>query len=274
MHVNKVNGFTKIFVAATFLIMIVVNALANILPINGQETGQISDSYPNLFAPAGLTFAIWGVIYLFLTAYTLYTIGLFKGSGNTINVDLLKKIGIIFSISSLANAAWIFSWHYQLIPVSMILMLVILACLILINQRIKSVQLTGREKFFIRLPFNVYFGWITIATIANVTTLLVSLRWNGFGLSDSTWAIIIISVGMIIGLAAILRNSDIAYGIVLIWAYAGILIKHTSASGFSSQYSAVITTVIICMVLFVIAEAYVIFSKRKILNGKVHFKLT
>jgi len=266
MYKNKINGSTKVFVAVSFLVMIVVNALANILPINGVNTGQVSSSYPNLFTPAGLTFSIWGVIYFLLAAYTLYQMGLFQGSRNTLNVDLLNKIGVIFSISSLANAAWIFSWHYHLIPLSMILMLVILSCLILINKVIKGEQHTGRENFFIRLPFSVYFGWITVATIANATTLLVSIGWDGFGLSDVTWAIIIILVGMIIGLATMLKNSDIPYGLVFIWAYVGIWIKHTSAGGFSGKYSTVIATVIVCIVLFVIAEAYVIFFRRKKLN--------
>jgi hypothetical protein len=238
--------------------MIIVNALANILPINGQGTGQVSDSYPNLFAPAGLTFAIWGLIYLLLACFTLYMLGFFQGNIKTVKVELLGKIGIIFSISSIANAVWIFLWHYHQIPLSMILMLVILSCLIVINQVIKSEQLTEREDFFIKLPFSVYFGWITIATIANATTLLVSLGWNGFGLADATWAIIIIFVGMIIGLATTLKNRDIAYGLVLIWAYAGIWVKHTSSSGFSSQYPSVITTVIVCLIIFVLAEAYVI----------------
>lgn len=266
MQISKVNNSTKIFVATTFLIMIIVNALANILPINGVNTGQVSDSYQNLFAPAGLTFSIWGVIYLLLALYTLYQIGLFQKSGNTVKFKLLNKIGVIFSISSLVNTAWIFSWHYHLIPLSMILMLVILFCLILINQLIKNEQLIGREKLFIQLPFSVYFGWITVATIANATTLLVSLHWNGFGLSDATWAIIIIAVGMIIGLATMLKHRDNAYGLVLIWAYTGIWIKHISAGGFSGQYPSVIMTVIICMVLFIIAEVYVLFSSRKKLN--------
>jgi len=263
MYENKVKNSMKLLIAATFLIMIIVNALANILPINGQDTGQVSDSYPNLFAPAGLTFAIWGLIYLLLVGQTLYQIGLFHGKNGTIKAKLLNNIGLIFSISSIANAAWIFSWHYHLIPLSMLLIIVILICLILINNMNNKEELSIRERIFIRLPFSVYFGWITVATIANATTLLVSAGWKGFGISEPMWAITIISVGMIIGVATMLRNKDIAYGLVFIWAYAGILIKHTSASGFSSQYSEVITTATICLVLFVITEAYILFANRK-----------
>ena len=141
-------------------------------------------------------------------------------------------------------------------------MVVILGCLIIINQKINKEKLPFRERLFIKLPFSIYFGWITVATIANATTLLVSLGWDGFGISEPTWTMIIIIVGLIIGIATILKNIDIAYGLVIIWAYVGILIKHTSASGFSNQYMGVITTVIVCIVLLIIAEIY-LFSKRR-----------
>ncbi|PKM88911.1 MAG: lantibiotic ABC transporter permease [Firmicutes bacterium HGW-Firmicutes-12] len=263
MFENKVKLSMRILVAVTFLTMIIVNALANILPINGQGTGQVSDAYPNLFAPAGLTFAIWGLIYLLLALYTLYQFGLFQKDKITTKVHLLEKIGFYFSISSIANAAWIFSWHYHLIPLSMLLIVVILVCLILVNQAINNFQLSVKEQIFIRLPFSVYFGWITVATIANATTLLVSMGWNGFGISESTWAIMIIITGMLIGVITTIRNRDIAYGLVLVWAYAGILIKHKAVYGFAGQYPGIITTVIVCIVLLLITEAYIIFYDRR-----------
>lgn len=262
MFVNKVKGSMKIIVGVTFLIMIIVNVLANAIPINGQTTGQVSDSYPNLFAPAGITFAIWGLIYLLLAGFTLYFLGFFQGGFDTVKTNLLNKVGIAFSISSISNAAWIISWHYHKIFLSTLLIIVILACLIYINCIVRNEKLTTREKILIRLPFSVYFGWITVATIANITTLLVSIDWNGFGISEPVWTIVIIIVGLLIGSATIIRNRDIAYSLVMIWAYVGIFIKHTSDSGFSGQYPAIIYTVTACIVLFVVAGFYVLFSKR------------
>lgn len=142
-------------------------------------------------------------------------------------------------------------------------MVVILVCLIIINQSIKKENLSFREKFFIKFPFSIYFGWITVATIANITTLLVSLSWDGFGISEPIWTVIIISVGSIIGIATVLRNRDIAYGLVLVWAYAGILIKHTSPSGFANQYIGIITTVIISIGLLMVTEIYVFLKAEK-----------
>ncbi|WP_292471451.1 tryptophan-rich sensory protein [Methanolobus sp.] len=253
----------RITVLATFLAMIIVNALASILPINGLSTGQVSDSYPNLFAPAGITFAIWGIIYLLLGVYTLYQLGLFKGNSATTNTELLNKIGIIFSISSIANAAWIFSWHYQQFPLSMLLMIVILACLILINQTLKDEQLSEREDIFVRIPFSVYFGWITVATIANAAVLLVSLGWRGIVFSEATWAALIIFVGFIIGATTMLKNRDIAYGLVIVWAYAGILLKHLSSEGFGGQYSTIIASTTICIFLLLLSAAYILISKKR-----------
>lgn len=253
----------KITVAVTYLIMIAVNAMANILPINGIDTGAVSDAYPNLFAPAGLTFSIWGVIYLLLLGYTLYQFGLFQGDKSKVKTELLRKIGIVFSASSVVNAAWIFSWHYRMIGLSVILMLVLLLSLIYINETIKKEKFDQMEKVSIRLPFSVYFGWITVATIANITTLLVDIGWNGFGISESVWTILIILIGLAIGAVTMIRNHDIAYGLVIIWAYAGILIKHMSEAGFNGQYTGIITTVIACIVLMGVAIGYVLFAKKQ-----------
>ncbi len=259
---NNVNGFVKILVFLSFIVMVLVNALANILPINGINTGQVSDLYFNLFAPAGITFSIWGLIYLLLLVYTLYQFGFFQNNNSMVKVKLLEKVGIIFSISSIANTIWIFAWHYQIILLSLILMLLILVCLIFINRLIMAEKLNKREKFFIALPFSVYFGWITIATIANLITYLVSIGWTGFGISDVAWMVIILLVGLLIGGITMVRNKDVAYGLVLIWAYLGIFIKHTSIYGFSSIYPAVIVTVIICIVVFVLTELYILFDQK------------
>ncbi len=254
--VNTVGTASKVITASTFLLMVVVNALANALPINGINTGAVSDSYPNLFAPAGLTFAIWGLIYLLLALHTLYHGGLFQGSKRPANTALLRQTGFFFSVSSLANTVWIFAWHYRNIPLSMVLMLVILVCLVIINLLIGRARLNGREKLLVRLPFSVYFGWITVATIANATTLLVSMGWAGLGFGEVTWTVIILLVGTVIGLLTLLKTQTIAYGLVLIWAYAGILNKHASASGFAGRYMAVIIAVVACLVFLVIGVAW------------------
>lgn len=261
---NQPNLSLKIFTAVAYLLMVGVNALAVFLPINGVTPGQVSDIYANLFAPAGITFSIWGLIYLLLAAYTIYQFFPSPMQKNAWKETLLKKINIYFILSSLVNAAWIFAWHYQIIPLSMLLMVLILICLITIVKVITQQKraLSLKEKILIGLPFSVYFGWITVATIANATVLLVSLGWNGFGIPQSVWAVFIIVVGLFIGMITMFKNRDAAYGFVIIWAYLGILIKHTSAGGFSGQYPVIIATVCACIVLLFLGEAYLLIFKR------------
>ena len=256
------NASLRIFVVLAYLTMIIINGVGNLLPLNGMSTGMVSDSYPNLFAPAGLTFAIWGVIYFLLACYILYQWGFFHKIVQEPDPKLMRNIAIYFIISSLANAAWIFAWHFQQIPMSMLLMVVILICLIMVNKEINKNKLSSKEKFFLRVPFSVYFAWITVATIANATVLLVSLGWAGFGISEIVWASIVIALGMLIGVRRIFKDRNIAYGLVLIWAYLGILIKHTGSSGFNGQYPQVIAVVAACIIIFIAAEIYIMISKR------------
>lgn len=254
---------TKLLVLTAYLVMILVNALANILPINGITTGEVSDSYPNLFAPAGLTFAIWGVIYLALIGYVLYQFGLFQRNKLDAQLASDQKIRLLFIVSSLANSVWIFAWHFRLIPLTLVLMLVLLISLAAINLITRRQTFETGGKILIRMPFAIYFGWITVATIANVTTLLVDIQWTGAGLSEQTWTALVLLAGLLIGWITTVFLKSIAYGLVLIWAYTGILLKHLSASGFDGQYPGVIVTVIGCLVLYAIALIVVVVRGRK-----------
>lgn len=240
------NTLIKIIAGLAYVAMIIVNFLANALPINNHTTGAVSNSYPNLFAPAGLTFAIWGLIYLLLGAYVVYQF--IKGGQE--KERLINKVNPFFIITSLANTAWIFAWHYDYIGLSVLLISILLGSLIKIADIIRGEKLKPKEKLFISIPFSVYFGWITVATIANITVFLVSIGWNGFGIADFIWTIIILLAGALIGILRLHKDKNIAYGLVLIWAYFGILFKHLSASGFDGRYPSIIVTVIICLLSF------------------------
>lgn len=269
MNEKAKKPIVKYAVVISYLAMILVNALANILPINGLNTGEVSDSFPNLFAPAGITFAIWGVIYFLLGAYTLYQLGLFQKEKSQSQEELFNYVGTLFVISSIANTIWIFAWHYKIIGVSLALMVAILVCLILINQKTKKANLTTSQKFFIRLPFSVYFGWISVATIANVTTWLVDLGWSGFGVSEVVWTIIILLVGIAIGILTVFSNTDIAYGLIFVWAYAGITLKHTSPDMFNFQYPLVVYTSMASIVFMLVAIILVVMKMMKKEKGNL-----
>ena len=243
-----------------FIGMVTVNALANSLPINNQTTGEISDKYPNLFVPAAITFAIWGVIYIMLALFILYQLGLFtKKSG--VHRQSVEEVGPWFMISSIANIAWIFSWHYDLIYISLAVMVLLLISLIRIQSKVNKPEMTKSEQWFCQIPFSIYFGWITVATLANVTAVLIYSGWTPLGLPESVWAIIMIGIAAVIALVHLLVKKDLAFGLATIWAFAGIFIKHIST--FEANHPGVILTLSICTGMIVVVT---FFSKDAIDN--------
>jgi len=206
---------------------LVMNSLANALPLNGKTTGEISDSLPNLFAPAGVTFAIWGVIYLLLIIYAAYEYRLLKQTPDP--YDPISSAGIWFFLSTFANALWIVAWHWEQQLISLLLIGLIWFSLFVIYRKVSRYrEKTGVwHTLAVEIPISVYFGWITVASIANVTTLLVSVGWNGFGLSPQFWAVTVIAVALVINLLVLFRKNDVWFALVGLWASVGILIKRT-----------------------------------------------
>jgi len=247
-------GPVQAAVALSYLAMVATNYLANALPLNGMRTGDVSNAYPSLFTPAGVTFSIWGVIYLLLGMHVCYQLGLFRKGPDPAEQALLNRVGVLFTVSSVANTAWVFAWHYDVIPLSAVLIVVILVCLALIATTVRQGNLTARQRWFIGVPFSVYFGWTTVAVVANMTVLLVYAKWDGFGLADSTWAVIMVLVAMVIGTLTMVRNRDLAYGLVLIWAFLGILLRQLSPEGLDGRYPAITAAVVASLVVYLGAE--------------------
>ena len=253
------NTFLKIFAGFSYVAMIGTNFLANALPLNNRLTGEISDSYPNIFAPAGPAFAIWALIYLLLGGYVVYQ---FMNKDKKTEI-LLNKINPLFIGTALANIGWIFTWHYDYIGISTLMMAVLLLLLIKIADIIRVEKFTKLEKPFIKEAFSIYFGWITVAFIANITIFLVSIGWNGFGIADFIWTSIILIVGAIIGIIRMYKDRSISYGLILVWAYVWILYKHLSVDGFDGEYPIVIATVIGCLILLGFFVGKIIYTSNK-----------
>ena len=209
-----------------FIGMVAVNYLANALPLNNLTTGEVSELYPNLFTPAGFTFSIWGLIYLLLLGFCLYQArDLF--SSLKVEMPFLRRIGYLFFLSCLLNAGWIFAWHYLQVFASMGIMLALLMVLIKIYLNLgvdRGINSPG-ERLWVGLPFQVYLGWITIATIANASALLVHVGWDRFGFSESFWTVIMIAAATLITLAFLFTRQDLAVSLVSLWAILGIALK-------------------------------------------------
>lgn len=215
----------RVGAALAFAIALTVNGLAGSTTLlNGWNTAAVSEVYPTLFTPAGYTFAIWGLIYGLVILYVLYQFGVLgKVAG-----DKQKAIDAItpwFIALSLANTAWIFAWQYNVIWLALLLIIAMLVLLIRINETLRGLTYTKQEFLLLRTPFSVYYGWLTVATVANACVWLVSIGWDGWGVGAVAWLVTILWVAAAIGVAAVLRNKDWAYGLVFVWAYSGILLS-------------------------------------------------
>jgi len=203
----------------SLLATITVNALANALPINNIQTGAVSDSFAALFTPAGYVFAIWGVIYLALTVFAIYQ---FLPAQK--NNERLDRIGIWFILANLFNGGWIFAWHYLQFPISLLLMVGLLISLLVIYVKlgIGKEKSSPNERWLVEMPFSIYLGWISVATIANISVVLLDLNWNGFGISETIWTVLVLVVATILGILMTIRRQEVFYTLVLIWAFVGI----------------------------------------------------
>jgi hypothetical protein len=217
----------QISVIVSVLATLIVNFLANALPINGQTTGQVSDRFNVYFVPAGYVFSIWGLIYIGLIAYTIFQ-ALPAQRAN----PRLRAIGWWVVLSGVANSVWIFLWHYNLFPLTLIAMLVLLATLIVTYLRlgIGRTAVSSGERWAVQLPFSIYLGWITVATVANATSLLDYLKWDRFGLAPELWMGIMLAAVLVIAVLMNFTRRDVAYAAVILWALAGISVKHAAVA--------------------------------------------
>jgi len=235
-----------------FILVVVVNALANVIPLGGNTTAEVSDAYPTLLTPAGYVFSIWGIIYALLLVFTVYQ------TYSAQETHFLSKISFLFLLSSLVNVFWLFLWHYEQIVPSVALMFLLLATLIAVYLRLQigKGKVSLKEKLCVHVPFSVYLGWITIAAIANVASALVAVDWDGWGLSPVTWANILIIIALVVTLAVIVTRKDLAYSLVVLWALGGIIVKQAA-------YESIVLTAEVSAVIVVIALAIVyLFSLR------------
>ncbi|WP_417897929.1 tryptophan-rich sensory protein [Bacillus haimaensis] len=223
-----------------FLLVVIVNYLSNALPLNGQTTGEISNRLNVLFTPAGYVFSIWGLIYLLLGVWIIR-----QFPKRRRNLPIYQNTSTLFVLSCLLNSAWVVLWHYEFFVTTVAVMLSLLLTLIALY---KKVQVSD-PGLFDRLPFSIYLGWISVATIANISYVLVYLEWDGFGLSDVTWTIIMLVVATLLAIWFNMANRDRVYPLVFVWAFIGIGVKNMEAYSNVSYVAYSLAAVIFVMTL-------------------------
>jgi hypothetical protein len=229
-----------------FVIMVAVNALANILPFGGQTTGAVSDKYYSLFTPAGFTFGIWSVIYLLLAVFVVYQVLPAQRDNES-----LSRISPWFKLGCAANALWMFAWHQEWIMVSLLLMAVLLCSLVITYRHIDG------EAWQVRLPFSMYVGWITVAIIANSSAMQTALHWNDLGFDAVTWTLLKLAVAGAIAAVMVLHRSDIVFGLVVGWACYGI----SAGQSATPAVAGAATLLVLVVVLLAAYRLFHLFSR-------------
>jgi len=246
---------TKWINILAFVLTVIVNSIAGSTTILGRKlTAEISDANPTLITPAGYVFSIWGIIYILLGSFVV-----FQALPSQQGKGFQKSVGWLFVLSSIANIVWLFLWQFEYLSFSVVVIFLLLATLILIYLRLNigKSAVSLREKLAVHVPFSIYLGWITIASIANVSVFLVSENWDGFGIGAETWATLIIVVALILTVLVLATRKDIAYSLVIIWALVGIAVKQ------SGNQNIVTLTEASAIIVLVALAATILLSKLK-----------
>jgi tryptophan-rich sensory protein len=201
---------------------IAFNGISQAIPLNNQTSADIANRItPNYFLPANYVFSIWGVIYIGLIVYSIYQLLPAQRENRT-----LKAIAPWFWVTCIANMTWLVLFHYNQFLLSTVAMIALLVSLVVIYLRLRRDVLTRAEYWFVSVPMSIYFGWITVATVANFTYVLLDANWDGFGISAEVWGAIMIVVAGLIASVVAFRYRDLAYGGVIVWAYVGLFARH------------------------------------------------
>jgi hypothetical protein len=263
-YMNRIKSLA-IFNTLFFLVHVTLSYMTQFKLINSSDVGEISDRYASLFTPAGITFAIWGVIYTALGVLCLYHIIMaFKhDKDHPANNDLLR-MGGWFIFNNIVTAAWLITWTNNQVLLSLLLIVLQLLSLIIIHLRLYIADRSREASSIVctQWPLSLYLGWISIATIANAATYLVSINWNGAGISAAKWTVIMIAVAVFITLVMIFVRKNVTFGLVVIWALYGIIRKHQDSSPelyqllIMTAWAGMIIVALACLIQFVLNIRY------------------
>jgi len=251
---SKLNALLNV---VGLILVLTLNALANILPINGYNTGQISGFYPNYFVPAGFTFSIWSIIYFMLIGFVVCSIAATGKKMKDSAKQTIKIASPYFQLTCLLNSAWIILWHYLYLAASVFVMILFLVVLIILYLKIFQFkkQHTAFMKFWIHHTFVVYLAWICVATIANFTALFVGLGWQGSPINATTWSVVMIIIALILGIFFVGKRKEPAYGYVLSWALIGIYARQMPVSKNVGMVAAFAVCVLLALTITILIKS-------------------
>ncbi|WP_373517479.1 tryptophan-rich sensory protein [Pricia sp.] len=231
--------------------VIAVNYVSQALRLNDTTIGEISKKYNSLFTPADYAFAIWGLIFLGLLAYSIFQIR--RAFFSEKKSPFIEQTGYWFILANVLNAAWVLAFVYDYTGLSVLIMLGILFSLIkiIVNTNMERWDAPIEVIAFVWWPICLYSGWIAVATIANVSTYLTKIGWEGFGLGDQEWTITMIAVATLLNIIMIWKRNMREFAAVGIWSLIAIFIRHRDS------IDSLANTAMACsIILFVIAAIH------------------
>lgn len=242
----------KIINALALAVTIVVNYLSNTGFFNGKTIADVSDKYVNYFTPAGFTFAIWGLIYLGLIAFIIYTFTKYAKD------HVVTRTGWWFIISCIANCSWIVAWLYDYTGLSVFILLIQMICLlaIIVKNYIGTRNASLSERCFVWIPFSLYSGWLTVALIADIAAYLTKINWKGFGIPEATWCMLMIFVAGALHIYVAWKRRLYWFSLVSVWALIGIAAANEDVSNIKN------TALTVAIIVFIVILV-VLFSKKK-----------
>ncbi|MEO5691362.1 MAG: hypothetical protein ABIQ64_04200 [Candidatus Saccharimonadales bacterium] len=233
------------------------NAITSLLAANDGDNVRLSDKYPNLLAASDSVSIIWIFIFIGLWAYVIYQFSTMRGKDSSISELSLNRISIFFILNTVLNVLWVLSLVLEVFWLSVVLIIAILYTLVRITGYISNDTLAARDTVFIRVPFSLYFGWVTYATVGNIMLWLVSMNWTTFTSHRGTWAVGLVIAAAGFALVMMYRHVDWIYGAAVLWAFLGILVDHLSPSGWNGTYPTMIVALTIVISVLVVATLYV-----------------
>lgn len=248
-----------------YIIAFAVSQMSQFKLIGNTNMGEVSAKYESVFTPAGITFSIWGIIYIGLFVFTIYHLKqAYKADAHAEANQVLQKIGYLFVLNNIATTAWVFAWLNEYVTLSLVLMIIQLYTLIRIHIDLKIYDpyKSKISKLCTQVPLSLYFGWISIATIANASAFLVYIGWDGAGISAIAWTNILIAVATILGAFIITYRNNPYFGLVVLWALYGIYLKRVEVN--EILYQDVIKAVWISFSLISILVVYKIISNYRL----------
>ena len=206
----------QVAVLAAVAFNLILNGLAGAGILFGVQTGEVSDSIPTGVTPAGWAFGIWSVIFVGVLVFGIWQA---RPAARTARYDALA---VPFILANVLNWLWQVPWSLRLFGLAAVVIVGILASLAWLYVRLDRMGMSTAERWALGVPIALFLAWLCVATPLNVTVALAAAGWTG----GTIWPPLLVLVVAAVGVALLRQTGDVAFALVLVWAYAAIYARN------------------------------------------------